>query len=73
MLADKRVPRHAKWLLGLAVGYAVSPIDLIPDFIPIVGHLDDFLIVPALIWLATRAIPDEVVEECRRKPTENSN
>ena len=67
VLQDTRVPKRAKWLLGLAVGYALSPIDLIPDFIPVIGHLDDVLIVPALIWLAKRSIPPEVIADCRAR------
>jgi uncharacterized membrane protein YkvA (DUF1232 family) len=67
VLQDSRVPKRAKWLLGLAVGYALSPIDLIPDFIPVVGYLDDALIVPALIWLAARSIPPEVLDDCRAR------
>lgn len=66
-LQDSRVPKRAKWLLGLAVGYALSPIDLIPDFIPVIGYLDDALIVPALIWLAARSIPPEVLSDCRTR------
>lgn len=69
-LQDSRVPKRAKWLLGLALGYALSPIDLIPDFIPVVGHLDDVLIVPALLWLAARSIPPEVLADCRAKVAE---
>jgi uncharacterized membrane protein YkvA (DUF1232 family) len=67
VLQDSRVPKRAKWLLGLALGYALSPIDLIPDFIPVVGYLDDILIVPTLIWLATRSIPPEVLDDCRAR------
>jgi uncharacterized membrane protein YkvA (DUF1232 family) len=66
-LQDSRVPKRAKWLLGLALGYALSPIDLIPDFIPVVGYLDDLVIVPALIWLAVRSIPTDVLADCRAK------
>lgn len=71
-IQDSRVPKQAKWLLGLALGYALSPIDLIPDFIPVLGHLDDVLIVPALIWMAKRSIPPEVIEECRARVTKDS-
>jgi len=54
----------------MAIGYLLLPIDLIPDFIPVIGHLDDLVIVPGLIYLALKMIPDEVVAECRRKVTE---
>ncbi len=64
-LKDPRTPRLAKALLGLAIGYALLPIDLIPDFIPVIGHLDDVIIIPMLIRLALRMIPDEVIDECR--------
>lgn len=67
VLQDRRVPRPAKWLLGLAIGYAVSPIDLIPDFIPILGHLDDVIIVPALLAIAVRLVPKELIAECRER------
>ena len=65
VLADPRTPRGARWLLGLALAYAVSPVDLIPDFIPVLGHLDDVLLVPLLLWLALRLIPKEVIAEHR--------
>lgn len=60
-------PRISKWLIALALIYLANPIDLIPDFIPVLGHLDDLLIVPALIWLALRLVPAEIKAECRRK------
>lgn len=67
VLRDPRTPRVAKLLLGLAVGYVLLPFDLIPDFIPVLGHLDDVVIVPGLVWLALKLIPAELVAECRRK------
>ena len=48
VLKDPRCPRPARWLLAAAIAYTISPIDLIPDFIPVIGHLDDILIVPAI-------------------------
>ncbi|WP_448523756.1 YkvA family protein [Pseudothermotoga sp.] len=64
---DERVPRRSKILIALALGYALSPIDLIPDFVPLLGQLDDLLIVPALIALALKSIPREVLDEYREK------
>ncbi len=62
---DPRTPWYAKALIFLIVAYALSPIDLIPDFVPILGYLDDLLIVPGGIWLAIRLIPPEVLEQAR--------
>lgn len=69
VLRDPRTPTVAKLLLGLAVGYVLLPFDLIPDFIPIIGHLDDVVIVPGLVWLALKLIPAEIVAEYRRQVT----
>ena len=54
---DPRVPWHAKTLAAVVAAYALSPIDLIPDFIPVLGYLDDLILVPAGIWLAVLLIP----------------
>ena len=62
---DARVPWHAKAVAGAVAAYALSPIDLIPDFIPILGYLDDLLIVPLGIMLAIRLVPVEVMVELR--------
>jgi uncharacterized membrane protein YkvA (DUF1232 family) len=62
-----RVPWYAKVLALIVVGYALSPIDLIPDFIPILGYLDDMVLIPLGIMLVIRMIPAEVLAECRRK------
>jgi len=62
---DPRTPWYAKAWAGLVVSYLFSPIDLVPDFIPLLGYLDDLVLVPLGIWLALRMIPAEVMEECR--------
>jgi len=62
-----RVPWYAKVLALIVVGYALSPIDLIPDFIPILGYLDDMVLIPLGIAMVIRMIPAEVLAECRRE------
>jgi uncharacterized membrane protein YkvA (DUF1232 family) len=62
---DPRTPWYAKGLILLIVTYALSPIDLIPDFVPVLGYLDDLILIPAGIWLAVRMVPPEVLAEAR--------
>lgn len=62
---DKRTPRLPKIICMLAVAYALSPIDLIPDFIPVLGYLDEAILLPAMIWLAVKLLPATVVSDCR--------
>ncbi len=64
---DPRVPWHARAFAACVVGYAFSPIDLIPDVIPVLGYLDDLVLVPLGVALALRMIPPEVMAECREK------
>jgi len=64
---DPRTPWYAKVWAALVVAYAFSPIDLIPDFIPILGYLDDLLLIPLGIWLALKLIPAEVMADCREQ------
>ena len=66
-LNDHDTPLIAKIFAGITVAYALSPIDLIPDFIPVLGYLDDLLLLPALIALTLKLIPREVSERCRRQ------
>lgn len=62
-----RTPWYAKALGLFVVAYALSPIDLIPDFIPVLGYLDDLLLLPGLIWLAISLTPAGVIADCRRQ------
>ena len=66
-LKHRETPLAAKVLAVIAVAYALSPIDLIPDFIPIIGLLDDLILLPALIAIAIRLIPPDIFEECRKE------
>jgi len=67
---DPRVPWYAKALTAAVVCQALSPIDLIPDFIPVLGYLDDLLLVPLGIALALKMIPEDVMDECREQARE---
>ena len=67
---DPRVPMYARVFAGCVVGYAFSPIDLIPDFIPIIGYLDDLVLIPLGIKIALSMIPENVMEESREKARE---
>jgi uncharacterized membrane protein YkvA (DUF1232 family) len=70
---DARTPWLARLVAGLVVAYALSPIDLIPDFVPILGYLDDLLLVPLGLALAIKLIPAEVMVECRERAREISD
>ncbi len=74
-LKHPKMPFWAKVVCFIAVAYALSPIDLIPDFIPVLGYLDDLILVPALVWLALKLIPAEVMNQSREQAVEwiNSN
>lgn len=72
-LRHPRAPLAAKAVMALVVAYAVSPVDPIPDFIPVVGLLDDLVVVPAGVALSVRLLPPDVLAECRRRATENLN
>lgn len=64
-LHQKDTPFIAKLLAGITVGYALSPVDLVPDFIPVLGYLDDLILLPLLVAATVKLIPKEVFERCR--------
>ena len=66
VLADPRTPRLTKVLLGSAVTYALTPVDIIPDFIPVLGYPDDAIIIPAFVYFALRTIPKPLLAEHRQ-------
>lgn len=67
---NPRTPWYAKALVVLVVAYALSPIDLIPDFIPVLGYVDDVLLLPILIWLTIKLLPPDVISDCRLRADE---
>lgn len=64
---DPRVPWYAKLFIACVVGYAFSPVDLIPDFVPVLGYLDDLVLIPLGVTIALKIIPGTVMEEARYK------
>ena len=64
-LRDPRTPWWVRALAALVVAYALSPMDLVPDFIPVLGYLDDVILLPGLIWLVVRCTPQAVLQDCR--------
>lgn len=67
VLKQERTPWYAKVMAGITIGYALSPVDLIPDFIPVLGYLDDVIILPFFIVITIKLIPADLFEECREK------
>jgi uncharacterized membrane protein YkvA (DUF1232 family) len=65
VLKHPETPFIAKFFLGLAVGYLLLPFDFIPDFIPVIGQLDDIVIIPVLLYLALLFIPKDIIQTCR--------
>ncbi|BBO86717.1 membrane protein (plasmid) [Desulfosarcina ovata subsp. sediminis] len=70
---DPRVPWYARLMAAIVVGYAFSPIDLIPDSIPVLGYLDDLVLIPLGIYLTVKMIPIEVLKECRETASLRTN
>lgn len=72
LMVHPRTPRISRWLLWLALGYLAMPFDLIPDFIPFIGMLDDAIIIPLFIYLALRNIPDPLISQIRHEVDQES-
>ena len=71
VLKHPQTPLYAKIFVAIIVGYALSPIDLIPDFVPVIGYLDDVILLPLGIALAIRLIPASVLDACREEAKNN--
>lgn len=67
VLKHPKTPWVSKLFLGLAIGYLLLPFDLIPDFIPIIGQLDDVIIIPLLVYIALLFIPQAIIQSCREQ------
>ena len=67
VLKHPQTPWIAKLFLGLAIGYLLLPFDLIPDFIPVIGQLDDVVIIPLLLYMALLFIPKSIIQSCREQ------
>ena len=67
VLKHPQTPWMAKFFLGLAVAYLLLPFDLIPDFIPVLGQLDDVVIIPLLVYIALLFIPQDIIQSCREQ------
>lgn len=70
-MGDPRTPRYAKAIAGVTLALAASPIDPVPDFLPVVGYLDDLVFVPVGVYLARRAVPDPVLADAREAPADD--
>lgn len=66
-LKDKETPWYAKVCAAVTVGYALSPVDLIPDFIPVLGYLDDIILLPCMVAVTVKLIPSAVLQRCRER------
>ncbi|MCK8058368.1 MULTISPECIES: YkvA family protein [unclassified Fusibacter] len=71
VLKHPQTPLYAKLFVALVVGYALSPIDLIPDFIPVIGYLDDLILLPMGIAIAIRLVPPDLMQACRKEAIEH--
>ena len=68
---DPRVSPRVKWMITFVLLYILSPVDLIPDFIPVIGYLDELLLVPVAVWLVIRLVPAAVWQDCKEQAAAN--